>query len=99
MPSIGCQFFWFISLGKAVVNALIVDTVQSGANNAVCNALRPSGEQADIAIRFPISVVESLAKEISVLEGQLKAKRMEWQENINAKVGIEAKMKEVSKEL
>jgi FtsZ-binding cell division protein ZapB len=43
--------------------------------------------------------VNDLAREIEVLEDQLKKKRNEWQETVNIKVGIEAKMKATALEL
>ena len=43
--------------------------------------------------------IATLQRDIDVLKEQLRKKELELQENVNAKVSVEAKMKETSKEL
>jgi phosphoglycerate-specific signal transduction histidine kinase len=46
-----------------------------------------------------VDTIATLTKDVSVLNEQLRKKSLELQENINAKVGVEAKMKAAVQEL
>jgi phosphoglycerate-specific signal transduction histidine kinase len=46
-----------------------------------------------------VDTIATLTKEVSGLNEQLRKKSLELQENINAKVGVEAKMKAAVQEL